>query len=47
LETDQGRRVEQELLVSHIYEFYRKLFEREERGKIRMTAKMRQGGGVD
>jgi hypothetical protein len=40
LETGQGRIVEQELLVSHIYEFYRKLFGREERGKIRMATRM-------
>jgi hypothetical protein len=45
LDTDQGRITQQEEMVVHIEAFYKKLFHREERGRIRLSDAMWQDCG--
>jgi hypothetical protein len=45
LDTENGRITEQQELMDHIYEFYKKLFGEEERGSVRLAADMWQDKG--
>jgi hypothetical protein len=45
LDTENGRITEQQALMDHIYEFYKKLFGEEERGTVRLAVDMWQDKG--